>query len=132
MRLHIPIRLRSLLNTRMHWRAMARLKKEQRKATKLSLVGKSLPPPPLIVTITRIGPRKLDGDNLQGACKYVRDQIAEHVGIDDGSPLYTWTYKQRNDGRHQYGVEVEIVSRPEIGDDPTEAAGIAARGLRTR
>lgn len=111
MRLHIPIRLQSLANTRMHWRAMMRLKQQQRSATKLSMLGKPVPPLPLIVIITRIGPRKLDDDNLAAACKYVRDQVAECVGVDDGSPLYTWVYRQRNDGRHQHGVEVEIVHR---------------------
>ena len=61
-----------------------------------------------MVTITRIGPRKLDDDNLSGACKYVRDEIARMVGVDDGSDRYTWVYKQRTGA---YGVDVEIESR---------------------
>ena len=105
---HIPIKLPSLMNLRVNWRKMMRLKKDQRTATKLCMKDKPIPPGPLVVTITRIGPRRLDGDNLQGACKYVRDQIAAQVGPDDGSSFYTWVYKQRIG---KYGVEVDIVSR---------------------
>lgn len=109
MRFYIPIELPSLANTRMHWRKMAALKKKQREATAYCMVGKVIPPLPLIVTITRIGPCKLDDDNLASACKYIRDQIAEVVGMDDGSPFYTWGYEQRKGERGQYGVEVEII-----------------------
>ena len=111
---HIPIKLPSLANTRMHWRKMASLKKKQRSATKLCMfiatsgVPTAIPPLPLLITIARIGPRKLDDDNLASACKYVRDQIATAVGVDDGSSQYTWQYKQKIGA---YGVDVEITPR---------------------
>lgn len=111
MRFSIPIRLPSLANTRLHWRRMASLKKKQKVATSIAMVeadGVRHLSMPLLVTITRVGPRKLDDDNLAGACKYVRDQIATTVGIDDGSDLYTWRYEQRIG---KYNVEVEITSR---------------------
>lgn len=108
MRFNIPIKLPSLANLRIHWRTMATLKKKQKTATKLALCGRPIPLLPLLITITRVGPRKLDDDNLQSACKYVRDQIATAVGVDDGSEQYTWIYKQQI-GR--YGVEVEITKR---------------------
>ena len=121
MRLHIPIKLPSIANTRVHWRKMARLKIKQREATAYCMVGKVIPPLPLVVTITRIGPRRLDDDNLASACKYIRDQIADVVGTDDGSPLYTWQYRQRArisppGAMYQYAVEVEIVQRKEMTD----------------
>lgn len=111
---HIPnLKLPSLLNTRMHWTKMVQLKKEQRKATLYAITGNMTLPkwyrfpihPPLIVVIMRMGPRKLDDDNLQGACKYVRDQIADIVGVDDGSDLYTWEYTQHIG---PYGVLISI------------------------
>ena len=105
---HIPIRLPSLLNTRMHWRKLAKLKQQQRFATLCCLNSLVPPSMPLVVTITRVGPRKLDDDNLAGACKYVRDQIANMIGVDDGSELYTWVYQQRTG---YYGVDVEIKQR---------------------
>lgn len=112
MRFSIPIRLPSLANTRLHWRRMASLKKKQKLATWTALfnVGgrTGMPSIPLLVTITRVGPRKLDDDNLASACKYVRDQIAAAVGVDDGSDLYTWRYEQRIG---KYCVEVEITER---------------------
>lgn len=110
MKFHVPIRLPSLANLRMGWRQMAKLKKKQRMATTVCLraTDSEIPPPPLLVTITRVGPRRLDDDNLASACKYVRDQIAAEVGIDDGSDQYTWVYEQRIG---DYGVDVDITER---------------------
>ena len=110
MKFKVPLRLPSLANTRMSWQAMARLKRKQKDTTALAMraVGGVTPTPPLVVTITRVGPRKLDDDNLAGACKYVRDAIANCIGLDDGSDLYTWVYRQRIG---PYSVEVEIIER---------------------
>ena len=109
MRFRIPIKLPSLANmSHLHWRRLAKLAKDQKLATYLSIRGKPIPPLPLLITITRVGPRKLDDDNLASACKYVRDEIADAVGEDDGSEQFTWMYEQR---MGEYGVEVEITSR---------------------
>jgi len=64
--------------------------------------------PPYVVTLTRLGPRELDSDNLQGACKAIRDQVALELGLDDSprSPI-EWVYRQE---RGEYGVRVEIRS----------------------
>lgn len=115
MRFSIPIRLLSLPNIRLHWRRLASLKKQQRYATWVCLTAarrqQVLPALPVIVTLTRVGPRRLDGDNLQAAFKYIRDQIAEALGADDGSLLYEWRYAQRRGPRKHYSVEVEIQTR---------------------
>lgn len=112
MRFYIPIRLPSLSNLRVHWRRMLKIKQGQKSATKLVMMNLKLPaPPPLLVVITRVGPGRLDDDNLAHACKYVRDQIAAEVGVDDGSELYTWECRQRRD--KVFGVEVEILPRPD-------------------
>ena len=109
MKFHIPIRLPSLSNTRLDWRAMATLKRKQKAATSICMkFAEKCPAPPLTVTITRVGPRRLDDDNLAAAAKYVRDQIAAIVGVDDGSPLYTWVYRQQIG---EYGVDVEVTAR---------------------
>jgi len=113
MKYYIPLNLPSLANMRAHWRRIAKLKQDQKLATSLCMRnaitrGATLPPLPLIITITRIGKRKMDDDNLAAACKYVRDQIAAIIGTDDGSPLYTWQYQQRIG---KYGVDVEITPR---------------------
>lgn len=111
MRFYIPIQLVSLLNERFHWRKLVKVKKKQKLATKRSMSGKQVPPLPLLVIITRVGKRVLDDDNLATSAKYIRDQIAEIIGVDDGSPLYTWRYEQRTSASERYGVEVEITTR---------------------
>lgn len=88
---------------------MAKLKRKQREAVKVCMAWKVIPPLPLLVTITRIGPRTLDDDNLASACKYVRDEIAKVVGVDDGSNQYTWRYEQIKGMK--YGVNIEITIR---------------------
>ena len=106
----IPLRLQSLANVRMHWRAMDRLKKSQKTIVGIYMLGKSLPPLPVVVTMTRVGVRPLDSDNLTSACKYVRDSIAKLYGVDDGSDLYEWRCEQRI-GK-DYAVEIAIEALP--------------------
>ena len=74
---HLPLRLISAANSREHWAARARRVKRERAAA--IVVRKH--PLPCIVTIKRHGKRLMDGDNLQAACKALRDGIADrHVG----------------------------------------------------
>jgi hypothetical protein len=47
------------------------------------------------VTLMRCGPRKLDDDNLRGAMKSVRDQLAQWLGLDDADERIVWGYAQR-------------------------------------
>ena len=72
-----------------------------------SSFGKA-PVPPLKITITRIGPRELDGDNLQGACKHVRDGVADWLGINDRSKLLKWEYAQAKGEPKEYGVKIRV------------------------
>jgi hypothetical protein len=76
----------------------------QRKA--VGLIVQRIPvDPPCVVTLTRIGPKPLDGDNLQSAFKTVRDQIASLLRVDDADPRVEWRYGQR---KGEYGVEIEV------------------------
>ena len=56
---------------------------------------------PLVVTLTRVGGRKMDDDNLSAALKAVRDGVADWLGVDDGSPLLTWDYRQEPDPKNR-------------------------------
>jgi len=111
MTVYIPIKLPSLANMRLHWRAMDRLKRSQKDAVLLALNcnRETVPIPPLTVTIKRMGKRKLDSDNAIISAKYVRDSVAKWYDIDDGSDLYEWRYEQAIDT--QYGVEIRIEAR---------------------
>lgn len=113
----LPLRTVSKLNTREHWAKKAKRNASERQTAKL-LVGAEVKreglKPPAKVTLTRIGPNPLDGDNLQGSNKSVRDGIADAFGLDDRSPLLTWVYSQRTGRRKakgrpaEYAVEVTI------------------------
>lgn len=104
----IPIKSVSVANMRMHWAVKAKLAKAHRTAARAAMTGAatSAPPPPLTVVLTRLGPRTLDGDNLQASLKAVRDGIADWLGLDDGHAGLDWQYRQR---RGPYGVEVEVI-----------------------
>lgn len=103
----LPIRTVSTLNLREHWaKRAARAKTHRRTALALArslAAGTGLP---AVVTLTRIAPSNgLDGDNLQGALKSVRDGVADAFGVDDRDPRLQWRYAQRR-GK-QYAVMVE-------------------------
>lgn len=103
------LRTHSKLNQRVHWAAKARETKDERDATWIAwqtsgILAVDLPAQ---VLLTRIGPRELDDDNLQGALKAVRDQVAAGMGVDDSDPLVEWTYDQESG---PYGVRVTITS----------------------
>lgn len=102
----LPIRIESEANRRDHWAARHRRFKGQQRTTLLLLSQAPKPPLPCTATLTRIGRRLLDGDNLAGGFKAVRDAIAHWLGIDDADPRVTWTYAQR--AGKTYGIEVEF------------------------
>lgn len=112
------IRTISESNQREHWTHKAKRAQIQRqqshyawlKVVKPGLMFEVLQPP-YVVTITRIGPKVLDSDNLARSQKTVRDQVATELGIDDGSDLIDWRYDQEATGRREYAVRVEISSR---------------------
>lgn len=98
-----------------HWTVLRKRRAIQRSMAYYALAstGRSVPPLPLTVTITRIGPRQMDDDNLAGACKSVRDGIADWLSHAPGKgqdrrPGLTWRYAQRRGGVREYGVEIHI------------------------
>lgn len=119
--LMIRIRTLSENNARERWQVRAARRKKQRQAVRAA--WDSLPWQcrqhgalefPLVVTLVRVAPRKLDGDNLQGALKAIRDEVAACLGVDDGDEeAVTWEYKQRKDGPGEYGVVAKFKARNE-------------------
>jgi hypothetical protein len=59
-----------------------------------------------LVAFRRTG-RELDHDNLVGGLKWLRDSIAEWIGIDDSERNIDWTYSQ-HPTRGREGVSVRI------------------------
>jgi hypothetical protein len=71
-----------------------------------------LPRKPYLITITRIGPRKLDPGGLAASVKHIEDGVADTLEIDDGDEAAaTWIYQQEL-GR-VYSVRVRIEGRAE-------------------
>lgn len=100
----LPIRLESMLNLRLHWGSKSRKVARQREWA----LAVPRHPVPCRVFLTRIAPRELDGDNLQGAFKALRDGIAQRLGVDDRDPRVTWLYAQERGKPREYAVRVTI------------------------
>ena len=109
MTLLIPHRLPSAANERLHWRVKAKRTQAQRQLVALYIGGKPKPALPVAVTLTRIAPRALDGDNLQSAFKAPRDEVAKWLGVPDNDPRVTWEYGQRRGGVGEYAVSIVVV-----------------------
>lgn len=107
----IPLRTISAANACEHWRRRAARVRNER--TAVALFRGQMPrrwreqQPWLTVSLTRIAPRMLDGDNWQAAAKGIRDQIAVELGLkSDNDPAVTWVYSQVRGGVREYAVEV--------------------------
>lgn len=109
---HVPVRVTSTPNERLHWSAKARRVKAQRTAAYFEL-RRSNPTPPawarVKVTLTRIAPRVMDTDNLAAGFKGIRDGVADFLRIDDGSDRVTWDYRQMRGAPKEYAARIEIV-----------------------
>jgi hypothetical protein len=97
------------LNQREHWRKRAERARLHRQSARFGMEQtKQRPALPCVITLIRVAPRPLDGDNNQGSLKSVRDGVADWLRIDDGSDLVTWKYEQRRGKPKQYTVIVEV------------------------
>ncbi len=107
----IEMKIVSVANLRLHWAVKAKLVKGQRKKAYSALASVAAPPvPPCSVVLTRVAPRRLDGDNLQSGFKAVRDGVADWLGVDDGDKRIDWQYGQRSGGVNVYQVEIEVIA----------------------
>jgi len=110
-----PVHLISEANSREHWSARGQRKVRQQLDTHLAFLAalkRRRVQLPCIVTLTRIGARQLDPDNLANAFKAVQDVIAKTLGVDDGdASKVQWVYRQRANGKRDYSLEVEIQAK---------------------
>lgn len=103
----VPLKTVPGLNARELWQVRSSRVKKERKAVAWALVGQKRPPVPCSVLLTRVAPSGgVDDDNLPGALKGVRDQIAEWLGIDDRHRNQVrYVYAQK---RGPWGVTIEF------------------------
>lgn len=66
---------------------------------------------PLEVRIIRVSFGHVDDDAVIASAKWLRDGIAEGLGIDDGSPLIKFRYGQRHGPKGVHAVIVRIQRR---------------------
>lgn len=118
----IPVRTVSEANMREHWAVKARRKRDHTQTSMLvarsqlakagvqasGWVPLTLANGGIRITMTRLGVRALDTDNLAGALKGVQDGIAKALGVDDGDPRLEWVYRQEKGSKRSFGVVVEI------------------------
>lgn len=102
----------SEMNQREHWAAKNRRKNEQQEAVAVAMYsalrGRKVELP-CVVKFTRIGPRKMDNDNLAGALKHCQDAVARMLGVDDGDESKVKFYHyQMPIGSRDYAIKVEI------------------------
>lgn len=71
-----------------------------------------------VVVITRIAPRPLDSDNLESACKALRDGIATGLGFDDRSSLVRYVVSQQQGEPRQHLIRAELFIEPTQGEAP--------------
>lgn len=99
------------MNVREHWAQRSKRVKAEREATAWALLGKDKPALPLAVQLTRVGPSNgLDDDNLAGALKGVRDEIAAWLGVDDRDRIRV-RYLYEQERARDWGVRVEWKER---------------------
>ena len=80
-----PLRLASEANRSGKFRAYLGRKSAVKAAVASAFEGVAVPVQlPVTVTLTRLGGRKLDPDNLANSFKHVQDGVAAWLGIDDG------------------------------------------------
>jgi hypothetical protein len=104
----VRIRVVSLTNRREHWTNRHKRNAEHRFIVGATVGNRILGLVPCIVTLTRLGQRRLDGDNLQGALKSVRDAVSDALGVDDGDARIEWRYAQQPGATREYAVRIEV------------------------
>ena len=113
LKLSIPLRTGRGLNDRMHFMVRARKVKAERLAVGFVMnTQHKAPAGPVTVNLGRVSPsaKGLDKDNLQGALKAVRDQVAAWLGRDDADDSITWNYGQRPGKTKEWAVEIEVLA----------------------
>ena len=91
------------------------------------------------VTMVRLSPGVLDDDNLRGAFKAIRDEIAAWIGYDDRDDRIRWQYAQQVCEPRAFATRIEIVDlddgpdvRKVLGHAPARVSAPAERFSRGR
>lgn len=110
----VPIRTVAGLNAREHWQTRSRRVRKEREATAWMLRSAPRPDVPCTVVLTRVAPSSgVDDDNLAGALKGVRDEVAKWLGVDDRKrQVVRYRYGQCRGAKGEWGVRIEFGPAP--------------------
>lgn len=129
----LPVKLRSTVNLREHWRVRAARARTARHTAALVVRAHLAhlwgihPAGVLRVRLTWVHHRLADTDNLASAFKAVRDGIADAFGLDDGDRRLVWEYRQER-GAPQVRVEV-LAYNARLEDEHRRAVDAANQKL---
>jgi hypothetical protein len=107
--MRFDIKTVSEANQREHWAAKRKRKVSQQ--SDFHALWKQHKPKvklPATVTFTRYSCNVMDSDNLAGAFKHVRDQLAKELGIDDGSKEIRFEYAQERIAKREHYFTIGI------------------------
>jgi hypothetical protein len=107
--MRFDIKTVSEANQREHWAAKRKRKVGQQ--TAFRIFWKTYKPKvklPATITFTRYSCNVMDSDNLAGAFKHVRDQLAKELGIDDGSKEIRFEYAQERIAKREHYFTIGI------------------------
>lgn len=107
-----------------HWAIQARKRAKEKLAVGLYLSQHKPPRLPVIVTLIRISPGRMDSDGLRAALKSTRDKVAVWLGLplntrghaEDNNRQVHWVYMQGRGvkGEHAVRIEVNHVEQAEV------------------
>lgn len=99
-------------NARGSWHGKASKVAKERRLVGLVLGAPRVWTYPIVVTITRVGPRPLDSAGLASALKGVEDEIAAWLGIDDGraerAKRVLWIKHNQRGKPKEYGIRIVV------------------------
>jgi hypothetical protein len=106
-------------NSTEHFRVKAKRHKIQKLIVWSYMKRMTIPPMPVIVTLTRYAPRPYDDDNLIPAFKYIRDAVSEHIlgevdnkkyrpGRADSDPRIKWKYAQEKTTQEENYITISV------------------------
>jgi hypothetical protein len=111
----IEMNLKSLANQSEHWTAKSKRNRGQANAVYYALCNRLNDlKPPYLITLTRVAPRTLDGDNLVISFKKIRDEISHmffpdtRPGMADSYDCFIWKYKQEKAKPKEYAIKIRI------------------------
>ena len=108
----LPVVVVSEMNRRDHWAVVRRRTTGHKDSVFAAFLEYAFPKwiqtARFAVTLTRIGGKHMDRDNLAGSFKGVQDGVALALCIDDGDPNVQWSYAQVGASTGPQGIEIRI------------------------